>query len=106
MVQLTDRACEELERLLRDNFAGARQAVRLRLDPAGRLRMTIDVPHPGDSLIRHGIAPVLIVDARLGRTLAPRVLDFAGSVDGRPSAGFVLGWRTPDHRLGMPAELG
>ena len=96
MVQLTERACEELDRLLRDNLAGARQGVRLRLDAAGRLRMTIDVPHPGDSVIRRGIAPLLIVEARLCRTLAPRVLDFPGPADGRPSGGFALGWRTPE----------
>ena len=61
MVQLTERACEELDRLLRDS-----------------------------------LAPLLIVEARLGRTLAPRVLDFPGPVGGRPSGGFVLGWRTPE----------
>ena len=96
MVQLTERACEELERLLRDNLAGARQGVRLRLDAAGRLRMTIDVPHLGDAVIRRGTAPLLIVDARLGDRLAPRVLDFPGRVDGRPKGGFVLGWKTPE----------
>ena len=96
MVQLTERACEELDRLLRDNVAGARQGVRLRLDEAGQLRMTIDAPHPGDSIIRHGLAPLLILEARLGHTLAERVLDFPGPVDGRPAGGFVLGWRTPE----------
>ena len=96
MVQLTDRASEQLERLLRDNLASARQGVRLRLDAAGRLTMTIDVPHLGDSVIRRGIAPLLIVDARLGDKLAPRVLDFPRHADGRPQSGFVLGWRTPE----------
>jgi hypothetical protein len=94
MVQLTERAAEELERLLRDNLAGARQGVRLRLDAAGRLTMTIDVPHLGDSVIRRGTAPLLIIDARLGDRLVPRVLDFPRRADGRPGGGFVLGWRT------------
>jgi hypothetical protein len=96
MVQLTERACQELERLLRDHLAGARQGVRLGLDPAGHLKMTIDGPHLGDSVVRRGAAPLLIVDARLSRTLGPRVLDFPGPLDGRPSRGFVLGWRPPE----------
>ena len=103
MVQLTERASEELQRLLRDNLAGARQGVRLRLDAAGRLAITIDVPHLGDSVIRRGTAPLLIIDTGLGSKLAPRVLDFPGRADGRPRGGFVLGWRTGEPTRPSPA---
>jgi hypothetical protein len=96
MVQLTERAPEELQRLRRDGLAGSRQGVRLRLDANGRLAMAINVPHMGDSVIRRGTAPLLIVDARLADRLAPRVLDFARHLDARPRGGFVLGWRTPE----------
>jgi|SRR3954449_7524439 hypothetical protein len=89
MVQITDRASTELRRLLTDNFARPQQGVRLRLNQAGGLAMTIDVPHSGDSIIRRDNFPVLIVDGRLSMRLAQRVLDFAS-----PSgAGFSLGWR-------------
>ena len=94
-MQLTEGAAEELERLLRDNLAGPRQGVRLRLDAAGHLAMTIDVPHLGDSVLRHGTAPLLIIDARLADRLAPRVLDYPRRADGRPQGGFVLRWRNP-----------
>jgi len=93
MVQITERASTELRRLLTDHFARPQQGVRLRLNEAGSLAMTIDVPHSGDSIIRRDNLPVLIVDARLGARLSERVLDFpAGSGGG---SGFTLRWRTP-----------
>jgi Fe-S cluster assembly iron-binding protein IscA len=92
MVQLTERASTELRRLLTEHFARPQQGVRLRLNEVGGLRMTIDIPHAGDSVIRRDNVPVLIVDGRLSSTLAQRVLDFAGGRDA--GHGFKLGWRT------------
>src|SRR5438128_9340396 len=43
MVQITERASSELRRLLTDHFARPRQGVRLRLNQAGGLAMTIDI---------------------------------------------------------------
>jgi Fe-S cluster assembly iron-binding protein IscA len=92
MVQITERASAELRRLLSDHFARPQQGVRLHLNPAGKLGMTIDVPHAGDSIIRRDNLPVLIVDGRLAARLAMRVLDFPGGPGG--GGGFTLGWRT------------
>jgi hypothetical protein len=92
MVQLTERASAELRRLLIDHFARPHQGVRLRLNQAGDLGMTIDVPHFGDSIIRRDNVPVLIVDGRLAARLAMRVLDFPAGPGG--GGGFTLGWRT------------
>jgi len=89
MVQITERASAELRRLLTDNCARPQQGVRLRLNQAGDLAMTIDVPHSGDSIIRRDNLPVLIVDGRLAARLAQRVLDFPSASGG----GFTLGWR-------------
>ena len=93
MVQITERASTELRRLLTEHFARPHQGVRLRLNPAGDLRMTIDVPHAGDSVIRRDNTPVLIVDGRLSMSLSQRVLDFPPPSEAR--RGFTLGWRTP-----------
>ena len=76
MVQITERASAELRRLLTDYFARPQQGVRLRLNEAGGLAMTIDTPHSGDSVIRRDNLPLLIVDGRLATRLAQRVLDF------------------------------
>jgi Fe-S cluster assembly iron-binding protein IscA len=92
MVQLTERASAELQRLLTEHLARPHQGVRLRLDSAGDLAMTIDNPHPGDSVIRRDHVPVLIVDGRLSLSLAQRVLDFPVAPPSR--GGFTLGWRT------------
>ena len=93
MVQITERASTELRRLLTDYFARPHQGVRLRLNEAGSLAMTIDVPHAGDSIIRRDNLPVLIMDARLAPRLAKRILDFPAGSGGR--GGFALRWRTP-----------
>lgn len=89
MVQITDRATAELRRLLTNNFARPQQGVRLRLNEAGDLAMTIDVPHSGDSVIRRDNLPVLIVDGRLATRLARRLLDYPSA----PGNGFTLSWR-------------
>ena len=92
MVQITERAGVELRRLLTDNFARPQQGVRLRLNAAGDLAMTIDVPHAGDSIIRRDNLPVLIIDGRLSTQLALRVLDFPSASGG----GFTLRWRASE----------
>jgi replicative DNA helicase len=46
MLQVSERAADELARLLSQSMPGVRQAVRLGLKPSGGLAMTIDVPHP------------------------------------------------------------
>jgi hypothetical protein len=103
-VQLTERASEELQRLLLDNLASPRQGVRLRLDRDGHLAMTIDIPHLGDTVVRHGTTPLLIIDARIIDRLAPRVLDFARRTDGRLQGDFVLLWRTPEATTPVHSE--
>src|SRR5919199_1614354 len=97
MVQMTERASAELRRLLTDHLARPQQGVRLRLNAAGDLKMTIDVPHSGDSVFRRDNLPVLIVDGRLAGRLAMRVLFFPAA--SRRGGGFTLGWRTsaPNH---------
>jgi Fe-S cluster assembly iron-binding protein IscA len=101
MVQITERASTELRRLLTDNFARPQQGVRLRLNQAGGLAMTIDVPHSGDSIIRRDNLPVLIIDGQLATRLARRVLDFPAA----SGHGFSLGWRLPSSDS-TPAEPG
>jgi Fe-S cluster assembly iron-binding protein IscA len=92
MVQITERASTELRRLLTDHIARPQQGVRLRLNQAGGLAMTIDVPHAGDSVIRRDNLPVLIVEGRLAARLADRVLDYPATAD--TGGGFTLHWRT------------
>ncbi len=93
MVQITERARVELRRLLTEHFARPQQGVRLRLSAEGDLMMTIDVPHPGDSVIRRDNAPVLIVDSRLSSRLAQRVLDFPPTTPEK-RGGFTLAHST------------
>ncbi|HET6320213.1 MAG TPA: hypothetical protein VFG86_27460 [Chloroflexota bacterium] len=90
MVQLTERATAELRRLLTDHLAKPQQGIRLRLNEAGKLKMTIDIPHSGDSIIRRDNVPLLIVDGRLAVRLAQRVLDFRTAAGA--GGGFTLHW--------------
>jgi hypothetical protein len=84
MLEESDRAAEELTRLLNQSMAGVRHAVRLVLNPSGDLSMTIDTPHAGDTLVRRHDAVLLIVEGRLSPLLTNRVLDVpAGDVGTR-----------------------
>lgn len=89
MLEVTDRAHTELQRLLRANLTRPHQAVRLRVDGAGSLNMTIDVPHAGDTIVRRELDAMLIVDGRLSPALAGRVLDFRAA-DGASKNEFTL----------------
>ena len=44
--------------------------------------MTIDVPHPGDTLVRRNDSVVLIVEGRLSPHLTDRVLDVPAGAAG------------------------
>jgi hypothetical protein len=85
MVEITERASTELRRLLRENRVTPRQGVRLRVTEAGRLAMSIDVPHRGDVVVRRDDTVLLILADRLSASLAQRVLDVtpAGPTGGR-----------------------
>jgi Fe-S cluster assembly iron-binding protein IscA len=83
MLVITERAADQLARLLSQNVPGVRQAVRLSLDRSGRLAMTIDVPHAGDTLVRRDEVVLLIVEGRLSPQLAGRVLDVPDADGGR-----------------------
>jgi hypothetical protein len=96
MLEITDRAYVELQRLGREHLASPRQAVRLHTDMAGGLAMSIDAPHPGDSVFRREHAVLLIVEGRLSHSLAERVLDFPAPMDRGSKGEFTLHRRTPE----------
>jgi Fe-S cluster assembly iron-binding protein IscA len=83
MLEITERAADELARLLSQNAPGIRQAVRLSVGQSGALAMTVDVPHAGDTLVRRNAAVLLIVEGRLSPQLTNRVLDAPGALGGR-----------------------
>ena len=61
MVQITERASAELRRLLTDHLARPQQGVRLRLNQAGDLAMTIDVPHTLAGVVCVGTAAAIVL---------------------------------------------
>ena len=83
MLEVTERAADELARLRSQNVPGVRRAVRLSVDQSGALVMTLDVLHAGDTLVRRNAAVLLIVEGRLSPQLTNRVLDAPGARGGR-----------------------
>ncbi len=97
MLEITERAEAELRRLLSTNRSDLRQGVRLRMLESGKLAMTIDVPHSGDTIIRRDGHPLLIVDGPLSPLLANRVLDPRPTEVGRATQyEFTLLRKTPE----------
>jgi hypothetical protein len=104
MLQVSERAADELARLLSQSMPGVRQAVRLGLKPSGGLEMTIDVPHLGDTLVRRNDSVVLIVEGRLSPHLSDRVLDVpAGEAGVRRE--FTLGPKITDAGIAVRSVL-
>lgn len=91
MLEITERAENELHALLSRNKARPHQSVRLSLDDGSKLRMTIDTPHAGDVVVRRQAEVLLIVLGTLSAALADRVLDFRSRQDPEvPQSGFTL----------------
>jgi hypothetical protein len=89
VVLITERACAELRRLLTYHQAQPRQGVRLRVNEAGSLKMTIDYPRIGDGQVRRDNLLLLILDGRVSSSLAGGILDF-DQPDGKPTPEFSL----------------
>ena len=89
MVLITERACIELRRLLNYHQAQPRQGVRLRVDELGSLKMAIDFPRLGDSVLRRNNTLLVILDGHVSASLAGRVLDFRPP-NGKPTPEFTL----------------
>ena len=82
MVEVTERAREELKKALDAQSAGPASGLRLALIGPGEFGLGIDKEQPGDQVVQHEGANVLLVEGALAEQLEGASIDIQESEEG------------------------
>jgi len=82
MLKVTQRAKEELKRILSTKVDNPQAGVRLSVSGSDKFGLGIDVEKPGDQVVKHKSSKVLLVETELANTLEGQTLDFTGTAEG------------------------
>ena len=82
MIGATDRAKQELKRILDANTDKPEACLRLTADDQGQLGLAIDVERQGDQVIEHADSKVLLVEKDLADTLEGITIDVEDTPEG------------------------
>ena len=82
MVGATERAKQELKRILNDNTDKPEACLRLTANDQGQLGLAIDVERQGDQAIEHEDSKVLLVEKNLADTLQGITIDAEDTPEG------------------------
>ena len=82
MLKVTQRAKEELKRILSTKVDNPQAGVRLSASGPDKFGLGIDVEKPGDQIVKHKSSKVLLVENELATKLEGQTLDFTGTAEG------------------------
>jgi len=82
MLKVTQRAKEELKRILSAKVDNPKAGVRLTDSGPDKFGLGIDVEMPGDQVVKHKGSKVLLVAHELATSLEGQTLDFTGTAEG------------------------
>jgi len=82
MLKVTQRAKEELKRILSTKADNPQAGVRLSASGQDKFGLGIDVEKPGDQIVKHKRSKVLLVENELATSLEGQTLDFTGTAEG------------------------
>ena len=82
MINVTERARQELKRILITNADMSQARLRLIDRGRGKLGIGVDIEMPGDKLVEYEGSTVLVVERRLAVGLAGVILDVDDTVEG------------------------
>ncbi|HIE16765.1 MAG TPA: hypothetical protein EYP71_01030 [Dehalococcoidia bacterium] len=82
MIKVTERAREELKKILSDNTDNPEESLRLAATAQGQLGLAIDVELPGDQVVEHEGSKVLLVQEELAVMLLGITLDVEDAPEG------------------------
>jgi Fe-S cluster assembly iron-binding protein IscA len=82
MVGVTERAKEELKRLLVTNSDDPQAGLRLSANASGRLGLALDNEMPGDQVVEHDNSKVLLVEKELSENLEGVTIDVEDALEG------------------------
>lgn len=83
MIAVTERAKEELEKLLSDKVDNPQAGLRLITSgPPNQFGLSIDIEMPGDQVVKHKGSKVLLVEQELATRLEGLTLDVEDTPEG------------------------
>ena len=82
MLTVTQRAKEELKRILSAKVDNPQAGVRLSASGPNKFSLGIDVEMPGDQVVKHKGSKVLLVEHEIATRLEGQTLDFTGTAEG------------------------
>ena len=82
MIDVTERAKDELKRLLTDNADNAQACLRLIDRGEGKLGLGVDIEMPGDYVVEHEGLKVLLVNEQLAESLSGITIDVEDTNEG------------------------
>lgn len=82
MIDVTERAKQELKKILTSNVDHPEAVLRLTTGNQGQLGLSVDVPASGDNVVEHEGTKVLLVDEGLASSLAGVTLDVEDTSEG------------------------
>ena len=82
MLKVTQRAKEELKRILSAKVDNPKAGVRLTASGPDKFGLGIDVEMPGDQVVKHKSSKVLLMENELATSLEGQTLDFTGTAEG------------------------
>ncbi|MFC2041011.1 hypothetical protein ACFLTY_01665 [Chloroflexota bacterium] len=82
MIGVTERARQELKRILLDNVDNPQAGLRLSAGESGQLSLGIDVEMEGDEIVEHDGSKVLLVENGLASSLEGLAVDIEDTPEG------------------------
>ena len=82
MINVTERAHKELERILTSSTDNWYARLRLISGGHGRLELDIDIEMPGDEVVEHEGSGLLVVEQELAASLDGFILDVEDTIGG------------------------
>jgi len=82
MLEVSERAREELKKALDANTSDPEQGLRLTVTGVDQLGLGIDVERPGDQIYEHEGAKVLMVDSNMAEMVSELSLDIQETEEG------------------------
>ncbi len=82
MIEVTERARQELKEILTANVEEPEAALRLTISSPGQFGLSIDTEREGDQVIEHEGAKVLFVEESLSLSLEGFVIDVQDTPEG------------------------
>jgi Fe-S cluster assembly iron-binding protein IscA len=82
MIAVTERARQELKRILLDKVDNAQAGLRLTAGDSGQLGLAIDIEMPGDQVVERDDSKVLLVENGLALSLEGIAIDIEDTPEG------------------------